>query len=132
MIRQAIPFQVAGIAYIWEFREGSELLFYAKDSNEKLGIFSREDLEFWDPPLVMVSSTNLGLHKCPVAVVKKAIDISVRWLRSHRPSRFWVQCRSRKKMRIFERIAGRLSPDLGYTFSCAGDRIYFLRNEAYG
>ena len=129
MIRQAIPFNVAGIAYIWEFREGLELLFYARDSNDKLAIYSDEDLEFWEAPLLMSSSADLGINKSPVAVVKKAADISARWLQARKPPHFWVRCRSVKKLRIFERIAGRLAPGLGYTFMCADERIYFSRIE---
>lgn len=128
---QRVEFLVGGWRYVWSVTDDHQVAFALEDSNYKLRLVPMEDLMLgWDDDDIVTSTEDIGVCPKPVEVMRRVMELTAQWIKSSRPSYFWIQAASDKKRRLYRRMADRLSPSLlqGFQIVPYDQAIYFYKD----
>lgn len=131
-MKRKVDFSVGGFHYLWLVGEDFQVSFCLQESNYKTRMVPDEDLMMvWgDDDDIITTFGETGVCRKPVELFRKVAALTLEWIKTAKPSYFWLQTPNEKKKHIYRRMIARFGKDVlrGFQIIEYDDAIYFYKD----
>lgn len=131
-MRRKIDFFIDGFHYLFLVGEDNQVAFCLQESNHKTRMVPDEDLMMvWgQDDDIITSFDETGVCRKPVELFRKVAALTVEWIKTAKPSYFWLQTPNEKKKHIYRRMIERFGKEVlnGFQIVEYDDAIYFYKD----